>query len=219
MSKRIVTCKKNNVDHKIEMSWGMFFKNFTVSFDGEVLGVFKNQKELNLGRDFTLPSGEILRVKKTQKIMTMLIETLINGVPIEGTDSDPRKLLEKAYHVAILLCVLNLVVGFLGYFVNLEFLSAHGYGLYNLVIGTLYFLPIILGVKQKSWPMLIFIFTVFLIDTASAFYWIIEMNKQGVQVNGGSLVARFIFGVPLFLGVKAGYSLRNNIEELGSERL
>lgn len=208
MPKKIVSYKKNNIDHKIEMSWKIFYRDFIVRFDGEVIGTFESQKELNSGRDFVLPIGVVLHVKKTQKFLTVLIESLIDGIPIEGSDSDPRKIVERAYFVSIFLCLINYAFGLLGYFIVLKFLSIHGYGLYNLVLGTLYLIPFCLGVKQKSWLMLLFIFIVFIIDTLAAFYGIYEMSKQGIQVSAVPIVMRFIFGVPLYLGVKAGYDLK-----------
>ena len=209
MPKRTVIYKKNGIEHKIEMSWGLFFKNFTVRFDGLEVGRFEGQLELNSGRDFSLPNGETLRVKKTQKMMTMLIEVLINGEPVEGTDSDPRTLVRNAYYVAIFLCALNVIVGSLAFFFKIDALTQLGFGWYNLIIGTLYFLPTFLGFRNKSWLMLSFILAIFLFDTVNAIYWIFELSRRGFQINGGTLVMRFIFGVPLFIGAKSGYLMKD----------
>jgi hypothetical protein len=205
-----VTYSKNGTDHKIEMSWGMFFRNFTVSYDGIEIGRFENQKQLNKGRDFTLPTGEILRVKKTQKMMTVLIEVLINGEPVNGTATDPKILVRNAYMMAIFLCALNFIVGLLAYFFRVDFLLNLGFGWYNMIISLLYLAPILIGYKSKSWIALCFVLAVFLLDTLNGLFWIIELNKRGEQVNGGSMVMRFVFGMPLFLGAKAGFLLKNN---------
>nr|BDT27428.1 hypothetical protein BHI3_08940 [Bacteriovorax sp. HI3] len=213
MPKKVVIYKKNGINHEIEMSWGIFFRNFIVYFDGKEIGRFQGQKHLDRGEDFLLPNGETLRVKKTQKIMTVLIEVFVNGEPLEGTDSDPAVLVEKAYKVAIFLCGLNLVVGLLASFFQIDFLIQMGFGWYNLIMSILYFVPIFIGYKTKSWVALCFVLVVFLLDTVNAFLWIVEMGKSGRQVNGGSLVVRLFFGVPLFLGAKAGFLLKDKEQE------
>lgn len=209
MPQKIITLKSNHEENTIKLTWGIFFRNFVVYFNDKELGRFENISQLNKGKDFTLPNGDILTVKKTQKIMTTVLETLINGQPIEGSATDPKILIQNAYYVGFFLCGVNLALGSFATLLGIQSLLQLGFGPYNMIIGSLYLFPALIGFKNRSWVALCFILAVFLFDTVSAVYWIAQLAKQGVHINAGSLVVRFIFAVPLFLGAKAGFELKD----------
>ncbi len=88
---------------RIKVSWGMFWKNFVVAFDGQEVGrVEGGLKELKIGSTFALPNGSELRVRVKTGLVPDL-ELFLDGKPVPGTAAVP---MPKWGYVFIAACAL-----------------------------------------------------------------------------------------------------------------
>ena len=189
---------------RLELSWGMSWRNFTISLDGMEVGKIEGgQKSLKKGRSFTLPDGSTLSVQLKTGLSSEL-QLLRNGKPLPGSASDPRQKLNNATGLIIGLGILSFVLGLLAFFV--PFLQEIGISWDSMIFGL-----ILTGLgywaKQESslalWLAIIF----YVLGSLITVYASVSSGASAA----GSIVARLFFLAWMYRGVGA-------IQELKAER-
>ncbi len=84
-------------EKRLTVTWKSFWKNFTIKFDGEVIGTISGQKELEKGQSFQLPDGSLLDVKLARTLMSADLQLLRNGKPLPGSGLIPSSKLKQSY--------------------------------------------------------------------------------------------------------------------------
>jgi hypothetical protein len=97
---------------RVEISWTAFsFKSFIIRFDGYHIGTISSRQELEMGRDFPLADGSVLRVQMTSSFLNTQLRVLRNGQPLPGSPSDPFYILRTAYWIIFFVGGLSTVLG------------------------------------------------------------------------------------------------------------
>jgi hypothetical protein len=123
---------------RLELSWGMFWKNFRVTLDGQqVLAVEGGQKELKQGVELRLPDGSDLSIKLVQGAMNVELQVLRNGQPLPGSSSDPAQRVQSAAYMLYFLAGLNTLLGVIAMLVNSEVLEGLGMGIGSIIFGAI----------------------------------------------------------------------------------
>ncbi|WP_242926988.1 hypothetical protein [Pontibacter vulgaris] len=135
-----------DTDNTLTLQWKFNWKNMTLSWNGEPLGVIDNQQQLKEGRSITLPNGDLLQIRLTGGVSQEL-EVLLNGTPLPGSATDPLQRVKSAFHLALFLGILNLAIGLLAGFVNLDILKALTAGPASIAAGILY-IGLAFGIKR-----------------------------------------------------------------------
>ncbi len=141
-------------EKRLEISWTPFWKDITVSLDGNSIGTIPNQKALTTGQEFRLPDGSALKVQLVNRVTSTELQVLRNGQPLPGSASDPQTRLKYAYWVVYFVAGLNLVLGLISFLFNVEFLQQIGIGFGSILFG-LVFLALGFFTQRKSMVALI----------------------------------------------------------------
>lgn len=191
---------------RLEISWGLGWRNFTVKLDGEPIGKIEGgQKTLKAGQTFNLPDGSEINIKLKTGLATEL-QVLRDGKPLPGSASDPRKKLAGAAGLIIFLGVLNIVLGLAASLFNVAFLQGLGLGwssaIFGLILGGLGLL-----VRQEN---LIALWAAIILFALDAIFGLITAVGVGASPISG-LIVRVFFLAAMYQGVGA-------IKELRAER-
>lgn len=195
-----------NGPKRLEISWGMFWRNITVRLDGQVIGTVPSKKELAQGYDIFLPDTSLLNIKLARTFVTQELQVLRNGQPLPGSASDPQSRVKTAANVIFFIAGLNIVVGLIALFFQVDLLLAYGLGIESVITGLIYAL---LGffVKRKSLVALVIAIVLFVLDGVFGL-----VTAAEVGANPGSMViARIVLLIPMLQGFSAIRTLKKQV--------
>ncbi|MFN8443150.1 MAG: hypothetical protein U0175_20415 [Caldilineaceae bacterium] len=195
-----------NGPKRLEISWGMFWRNITIRLDDQIIGTVPSRKELSQGYDIFLPDTSLLNIKFARTFITQELQVLRNGQPLPGSASDPQSRVNAAANVIFFIAGLNIVVGLIALFFQVDFLLAYGLGIESIITGLIY---AILGffVKRKSLAALVIAIILFVLDGAFGLVTAVE-----VGANPGSMViARIVLLIPMLQGFSAIRNLKKPV--------
>ncbi len=188
-----------NGPKRLEISWGAFWKNFTVTLDGNTIGTLPDQKAVRQGGQFTLPDGSALSVQLLQSLAGAELRVLRNGQPLPGSVSDPETRVRTAALVAYVVAGFNFLVGLVAVLFQVDFLLALGMGWFSVIAGVVFlFLGIFIG--RKSLVALIIAIVLLILDAGLG---LVGAAMSGYSPSISGLLVRVILLVPLFQGVGA----------------
>lgn len=142
----------------LEVSWIGGWKDFVVRLDGSEIGSITNKKELETGREFSLPDRSILKVQLTRKGLGLLRD----GKPLPGSALDPAKRLGVVYGLILFIGGASLLVGLSGELLKIQLLQQL-FGWSSVVTGVIYLVlgffikgrsVIALGIAVALWVIL-----------------------------------------------------------------
>lgn len=148
MPKKSYPIDQGDVD-RITVSWKSFWKDFTVEFDGSVIGTIQNQKELQNGRTFELPDGSNLEIKLVRTWSSTVLQILRDGKPLPGSGSDPTTKLKQTYGILYFIGGFNFILGTIASLFQFDLLLDLGMGIYSVIVGSIYLL-LAFFVQRKS---------------------------------------------------------------------
>ncbi|NTX08760.1 MULTISPECIES: hypothetical protein [Myxococcus] len=121
---------------RLELSWGLAWKKFTVILDGKVVGTTDGgSSELKKGVNFTLPDGSTLSVQIQSGVFNVELAVLRNGLPLPGSSTDPEQRIKSAAYMLYFLAGLNTLLGVVAMVTENEALTALGMGVGSLLFG------------------------------------------------------------------------------------
>ncbi len=138
MTAKLKYALEANADKRLELSWDGIWRDIHVVFDGQLLGIIKDQQALLAGQGFQLPDNSTLHVQLVRGFLSYSLQILHNGEPIPGTAAYAPSILNSASVAAYLLAGFFLVVGLYAVLFNVRTLLAAGIGLVQVVIGLIY---------------------------------------------------------------------------------
>ena len=133
-------------------TWGLFFRNFTVSHAGTPLEPTNPEASLAQGRQYRLPDGRIFSARHKQNTYPQELELLIDGQPVPGSGTHPNQRMKQAWYVLLILGILNIGLGLVTEFGHIEALAQLGAGWGSLVEGTAYIALGYFGYFRTSAP-------------------------------------------------------------------
>jgi hypothetical protein len=148
---------------RVELTWGVSWKNLRVSLDGKEIGTIPSAKELKAGQEFPLGDGTTLQVQLHQNFIAPELRVLRNGRPLPGSASDPAERVRVASQVVYFIAGLNIVVGLLVGMFHVDFLRIIGAGWPTFFTGVIY---LVLGyfVQRRSFAALVAAVALFALD-------------------------------------------------------
>ena len=188
---------------RLELEWKGAWKNLTVRLDAQEIGVIPNQKALRQGQTFTLPDGSMLEVKLVQQFTSVSLELRRDGQPLPGTSADPEQRLQGAYGVLFLLGAINIVLGLIAVFFQVEFLLMLGLNLISVIMGCIW-LTLGFFVRRRSLAALLLALCLYALDSV---LFLVSAVDMGANPTSG-LFMRVIFFIAMAQGVSALKALR-----------
>jgi len=189
---------------KIRVEWRGFWSNATVYLDDSVVGSVEKRKDLKLGKKWQLPSNDVIGVKLQSAFMGLELQVTLNGKPIEGSVNHPLTRIKIGTGVVFFLAGLNLLGGLVAMIFQPAAMLSLGYGVYNLVIGSIYGFAAFL-MRRRSIVGISIAIALFLGDTVMAFLTHIRL---ATNVPSSWIIVRMILAVPIFQAAYAIAKLR-----------
>jgi hypothetical protein len=185
--------------------WGMFFKNVEISYNGQSLGTVPSKQALEQGYEFTLPDGRSLVAQLTRNVYQQELELRLSGQPVPGSATDPHERLKQAWYTLLFIGGLNLVLGLVAVFQQVELLQSLGIGWGSVVEGLLYAGLGWWGYKRLAPAAFASAGVLFVLDG-------VLMIGASVSAGGnpgiGGLFIRFFLSVLIYRGFQAARHLR-----------
>ena len=185
---------------RLEISWGMNFKNVSVKLDSREIGVIPDQKALKEGRTFTLDDGSNLQVQLVRSAMSQDLQVLRNGKPLPGSASDPSKKLANSYGVIFFVGGLSVVIGLLAEVGKVAFLQAFGAGWFTVIVGVI-FIGLGFLVRQRVLLALYAAIALYALDAILLVVTAVSVPGGRAPISG--IVLHVLFLLLMFQGVGA----------------
>jgi hypothetical protein len=203
---------------RVEISWRWFWKDVEVRLDGYVLGTIADKKELQEGRQFTLPDGSALGVQLVRKFRSVQLQVTRNGYPLPGSDSEPNKRLGVAYGTIFFIAGLNIVLGLIATLAENTFLTTDlgldrttvAFGVVFLILGLL--------VRRRSAVALAFAIALFIASTIWSFYVMSWLMPSRTPPAGPGIIVRILFLASMTQGFSAIRELNENEQRYMAQR-
>ena len=185
-----------NGPKRLTLSWGAFWKNFTVAVDGQQVAEV-SPAELKAGKDVALPDGSTLRVHLKQGFGNAGLELTRNGQPLPGAVNDPASMVKNAAYLLYFLAALNAVVGAAAVAFHVKVLENIVIGVGNIIFG---FIFAVAGffTMRRSLVALILAMALYAVDGVASLVMAAEAaGRPGV----GGIFVRVFFLIILARGV------------------
>lgn len=188
----------------LDVSWKVNYKETTVSLFGNIIGVIPSKEMLLAGQEYYLADGSTIKVQLMKNFLSTKLVVSRNGEPLDTPDSTPQGILDSAVAVLYVIGCINIVLGLLAVFTDIEFVQNWGFASQSIFFGVI---MASLGyyVEKHS---LIALFLAVVIVITDAIFGVVGGYLITHQVNTAGLVARFFFFLPLFKAFGAIKSLK-----------
>jgi hypothetical protein len=185
---------------RLELSWQGLWRHLTVILDGRVIGTFPDQKALSAGQVFKLPDGSPLKIQLVRKYGSTELQVQRNDLPLPGSSSDPQVRLKTAYWMIFFIAGLNLVLGVLAWFFNIQALLQIGFGFGSVLFGLVFLLLGFLVQRKRSYFALILAIVLLFVD---GIVGMVLSTLQGYSPSVGGFIGRIILMIPMIQGLGA----------------
>jgi hypothetical protein len=192
---------KLEVDITFQSGW----KEMTINFEGSSLGVIPTRQELEAGQEFLLPDGRRLAIRLPKRFMA-LPEVTLAGQRMRAEAQAPRQRIRGAFQAALLIAIVNVVLGSAALLSKAEFVQRLGASYWNLAYGAI-FLVLALCVRRGSIVALCGAIVFFVADSLAWFYF---LHAQGKQIPALAFVLRAAF---LFFMIRGLRGIRQSRAE------
>lgn len=186
-------------------NWGLFFRNFTVSYAGIALAPTNPEAPIAQGRQYHLPDGRVFSAQHKQNTYPQELELLIDGQPVPGSGTHPIERIKQAWYILLILGILNIGLGLVTEFGHIEVLSQLGAGWGSVVAGIAYVVLGYFGYFRTSVPALTIALVLLALDAA---FSITSAVATGHSPAVGGLFMRAYFCLMVFRGMQAARQLR-----------
>lgn len=198
----------------ITAKWGMFFRNFEVSHNGQPLGPAASAGELGQGLRYSLPDGRIFSAQLLRNQGLRELELLLDGRPLPGSGTHPHERIRQAWYVLLFVAVLSVGLGLVALFGQVEVLLQLGLGWASIVEGLIFLALGWLGYSRRSVAALAVALVLLVLDGVLS---IGSAIADGHSPAAGGLITRFFFCVLVFRGLQAARQLRAEAADLVAE--
>ena len=185
--------------------WGLFFKNVEILYNGQSLGTVPSKQALEQGYEFSLPDGRRLVAQLTRSLHQQELELRLGGQPVPGSATDPHERLRQAWYTLLFIGGLNLVLGLVAVWQQVEVLQNLGIGWGSVIEGLLYAGLGWWGYKRLAPAAFAIAGVLFVLDG-------VLMIGASVSAGGnpgiGGLFMRFFLTVLIYRGFQAARHLR-----------
>jgi hypothetical protein len=193
------------------LSWGFNWKNLTVTYKGNNIGVIPNSKELKKGQTFSLDDKRTISVKLKGSLFPDL-EILLNGSYVKGSATDPRTQIKQVYFAALVFGLFNIVIGAVVSLGKINLFLNLGVGIGTIVTGAIIVL-LALGIRKGFLWTLYGFWILLVLDVIFSVVYAAEANVSPVS---GVAIKVFLM-VYVYKGVKAVKTLKVERAEMASE--
>ena len=200
-----------NGPRRLEISWGMFWKNIIIRLDGKELDTFAGQNEFRQGKEYKLDDGSVLSIRLVNSLMGQDMQVTRNGKPLPGTMQDPATRIRSSFVLLYFVGGWKILFGILGLAMNGVDFNVVSRNFIDIFVGLVFILLATL-VRRRSMIALIAGIALFAGD---ALYTAYTLYQTGQQQNVFSLLIQAFLIYYLYQGVGAIKKEREEAEKQG----
>jgi hypothetical protein len=202
---------ETNGPRRLEISWGMFWKNIIIRLDGKELDTFATQNEFRQGKEYKLEDGSVLAIRLANSLMGQDVQVTRNGKPLPGTMQHPETRIRSSFVLLYFIGGWKILFGILGLAVNGVDFTVLSRNFIDIFIG-LVFILLATMVRKRSMIALIAGMALFAGD---GLYTAYTISQTGQQQNIFSLLIQVFLLYYLYQGVTAIKKEREEREKEG----
>ena len=184
----------------LKISWGFLWRNFTVGYNGQEIGRLTSSKDLKEGVPFALPDGRTLSARLQTTMGQQQLELLLDGQPLAGSATDPRQQFKQGRYMLWLLASLNICLGLVAEFGQVDWLLELGMGFGTVGVGAL-FVGLEWWARTKTSPLAFYLAIGLLVLD------VVATLATGAGPAGGGWFLRFIICMVLYRGAMGAKGL------------
>jgi hypothetical protein len=166
-----------NGPRRLEISWGMFWKNIVIRLDGEELDTFATQNEFRQGREYKLDDGSVLAIRLVNSLMGQNVQVTRNGKPLPGTMQHPETRIRSSFVLLYFIGGYKILFGIIGLALNGVDFSVLSRNFIDIFIGLVFILLATL-VRRRSVIALIAGIALFAGDALYSVYTLYQAGQQ-----------------------------------------
>lgn len=197
----------NGNSSTIEVKWKFFWKDIHVLINDQRVLDIPRKKDLDKGVEFS-HEGNHFKVQFKMFFMTPQLVVEINHNPVEGSGNDPVTMVRSGQYLILFLIGLNMLVGSLSIFGQVQLLQESGYGIYNYFAAAVYLLFFVISRKFNLFAGILGCLLYFGMDWVIS---VITLMKVAPNAASSGAVMRLILGSILFFACKGAYKLQGKI--------
>jgi hypothetical protein len=162
MPRKKYTISKNET---LTIEWDRGWQNMFIHLNGLAVGQIQTKEEGDAGRDFRLKDGSLLHIQRKKEALgnDRFLEVELNGVPIAGSEGDPKEQLYGVAGIILILALGNITMGICSYF--FDYVKPI-MGINNLVFGGVFLVLAVLVAVIDSYFLMGLTVAIFLINAA-----------------------------------------------------
>ena len=178
----------------LELEWGGYMRQFRIRFNDQLVGEIEGgQKELEQGREFTLPDGSHLKIQMQHS--TLLDELAIwhNGKLLKGSSAHPQQKISGAIRTAFFFGIGAIVGGALTWFFDFDWLLVF-VTRYSALFGVLLVICAIQMSYQRklfAWLAIVLVALHFALAFSQIGRFIPMLSSFSVLIHGVAIVRLF----------------------------
>ena len=193
----------------LQLEWGMFFRNFTASYQGFVLEPIATGTVNKGGLHYALPDGRALSITVKSGIGTQDMEVLLDEKPLPGSATHPLERIKKAWYALLFVGLISMVAGVAVELGNVAVLRDLGIGWSSAVEGAIFLGLGWWGYSQRS--ALAFYLALGLY-VAEWVFSLVALAQGGGKGGVGGIFLRIFISFLLYRGAKAAQELKQQPE-------
>jgi hypothetical protein len=194
----------------IMAKWGLFYRNFAVSYAGATLRATNPEAKIGTGRQYHLPDGRTFSAQLKENTWPQELELLLDGRPLPGSGTHPAERLKQAWHLLLVLGVANFALGLVAELGQVAGLLQFGLGWGSVVEGVAFLALGWVGYYRRSAPALTIALVLLILDGVLGIGAALA-GGQGPALGG--LFMRAFFCMIVFRGLQGAKRLRKEAEE------
>jgi hypothetical protein len=182
--KSIWYCRERRTPAIVQITFEAVWKNITVIYEGEQVGVLADRSELEAGQRYTAKDGSVLTIKLPHT--SGFPEVCLNGKKLLLSAGDPGKVARIAFGLIVFVGIVNTIVGTMALISDPELTKGVWGNVDNLIAGVI-FLVLSVFVWRGS---VIGLATAVVLYAAGCAWWLYSSNVAGVPISTGQVVVR-----------------------------
>ena len=196
---------------QVEVVWQPGWNDTAIKFCGSKVAVVRTRAGLEASRKFPLPNGEVLTVRLPKRFMP-LPEVLLDGELLRLYAQPPTMRVRGAFETVLLISVVNVVLGTLAVFSDVEFVSRFGASGRHLVYG-IALLVLAWFVRRGSQLALAGAVTLFTLDGVAWAYFVHQSGARLPMMAVLLRVAFLVFMIRGFTGIRQIQANEKNVAD------
>ena len=187
----------------LNLEWGMFFRNFTASYNGFALEPIAGGTVNKGGLHYVLPDGRPLSITVKSGLGTQDMEVLLDEKPLAGSATHPLERIKKAWYALLVVGLISVCAGAATELLNVAVLRNLGVGWSSAIEGLIFIGLGWWGYSRQSALAFYLALGLYVAEWVFSLVALAQAGGAGGAGGTGGIFLRIFISVLLFRGARA----------------